>query len=87
MYRTWTPLQPDTAIDWRIVAEGVVNRDLNQPAFVLDSEARTVTLDLRINPDLAKRPEATQRFSAAITGRNTSFGYPVNVCQDLPPDM
>jgi len=87
LYRTWTPLQPDTAIDWRVVATGIVNRDLDEPAFVLDADARTVTLDLEVNADLARRPSATQEFTSAITGRNTSFGYPVNVCQELPSDL
>lgn len=87
LYRTWTPLQPDTATDWRVVAEGVVNRDLDEPAFLLDTEARSVTIDIQVNPDLADRATATQEFTASVTGRNTSFGYPVNVCQDLPDDL
>lgn len=87
LYRTWPPLQPETATGWRIIAAGVVNRDLNEPAFVLDADARTVTVDLEINADLARRATATQEFTSSITGRNTSFGYPVNVCQDLPSDL
>jgi len=40
-----------------------------------------------VNPDLAHRPQATQVFEASLTGRNTSFGYPVQLCSDLPDPL
>jgi hypothetical protein len=61
-----------------------VNRDLNQPVFSLDAAGRTIAVNFYINPDLARRPRATQVVSASLTGRNTSFGYPVQLCSTLP---
>jgi type II secretory pathway pseudopilin PulG len=87
LYRHWPVLDPDEATDWRVVAEGVVNRDTDTPAFSLDPAGRTVTITIEANPALDSDPSATQTFSAALTGRNTSFGYPANVCQNLPSDM
>jgi type II secretory pathway pseudopilin PulG len=87
LYRYWAPLDEDNATDWQVIATGVVNRDEGTPAFSLDGSGRTLTAVLQMNPDLEAQPEATQRFEIALTGRNTSFGYPTNVCEDLPPDM
>ena len=70
-----------------MIATGIVNRDEGEQPFVIDSTQRTLTVDLLVNSDLEKQPEATQRFEVALTGRNTSFGYPSNLCEDLPPDM
>ena len=87
LYRTWPVLDPDAATDWVIVAEGVVNRDLDEPAFTLDSTGRTISVDFHVNPDLEDRPQATQIVRASLTGRNTSFGYPVQLCETLPDPL
>jgi len=87
LYRTWPILAPEDASDWQIVAEGIVNRDLNQPAFTLDSAGRTISVEFQVNPDLAHRPQATQTVEASLTGRNTSFGYPVQLCETLPDPL
>ncbi|HJR98862.1 MAG TPA: prepilin-type N-terminal cleavage/methylation domain-containing protein [Actinomycetota bacterium] len=87
LYRHWPVQEPNEATDWRVVAEGVVNRETDTPAFALDPAGRTVTVTIEANADLDHDPTATQSFSASLTGRNTSFGYPSNVCQDLPSDM
>ena len=87
LYRTWPVLDPDAASDWVIVAEGIVNRDLGEPAFTLDSTGRTIAVDFHVNPDLADRPQATQVVRASLTGRNTSFGYPVQLCETLPDPL
>jgi prepilin-type N-terminal cleavage/methylation domain-containing protein len=87
LYRTWPVLDPDAATDWRIVVEGIVNRDLGQPAFTLDATGRTIAVELHVNPDLARRPQATQVVEASLTGRNTSFGYPVQLCEELPDPL
>ena len=88
LYRWWPPLDEleDTG-GWRVIATGVVNRDEGLPPFVIDSTARTLTVEFSVNPELETQPEATQTFEAALTGRNTSFGYPSNLCETLPPDM
>ena len=87
LYRYWAPLDEENATDWQVVASGVVNRDEGTDTFSLDPSGRTLTAVMLVNPDLDRHPEATQRFEIALTGRNTSFGYPENVCGDLPPDM
>jgi hypothetical protein len=87
MYRTWPVLDPDQASDWTIVANGIVNRDLDEPAFVLDSTGRTMAVEFHVNPDLAHRPKATQVVRASLTGRNTSFGYPFQLCDTLPDPL
>lgn len=87
MYRTWPILAPEDASDWTIVADGIVNRDLSMPAFSLDSAGRTIAVEFHVNPDLARRPQATQVVEASLTGRNTSFGYPVQLCSELPDPL
>jgi prepilin-type N-terminal cleavage/methylation domain-containing protein len=87
LYRTWPVLTPEDATSWTVVAESVVNRDLDEPAFTLDSAGRTISVEFYVNPDLEDRPGATQVFEASLTGRNTSFGYPVQLCSDLPDPL
>lgn len=87
LYRTWPILEPENASNWQVVADSVVNRDLSNPAFTLDAAGRTIAVNFYINPDLARRPQATQVVSASLTGRNTSFGYPVQLCATLPSPL
>jgi prepilin-type N-terminal cleavage/methylation domain-containing protein len=87
LYRYWPVQEPDDATDWRVVAEHIVNREIGAPAFVLDPSGRTITASLQANADIEHDGSATQEFSESLTGRNTSFGYPNNVCADLPSDM
>lgn len=87
LYRTWPVLTPEDASNWTVVAEGVVNRTLDEPAFTLDSAGRTIAVSFSVNPDLQNRPQATQVVEASLTGRNTSFGYPVQLCETLPDPL
>lgn len=87
LYRTWPVLHPEDASDWQVVAESVVNRSLSQPAFTLDSLGRTIAVQFYVNPDLTHRPGATQVVKASLTGRNTSYGYPVQLCSSLPSPL
>jgi prepilin-type N-terminal cleavage/methylation domain-containing protein len=87
LYRTWPVLDPDAASDWAVVADGVVNRELDEPAFTLDPAGRTIAVEFHVNPDLAHRPQATQVVLGSLTGRNTSFGYPVQLCATLPDPL
>ena len=87
LYRTWPVLDPDAASDWTVVAEGIVNRDLDEPPFTLDPAGRTIAVEFHVNPDLEDRPQATQVMQASLTGRNTSFGYPVQLCATLPDPL
>ena len=87
LYRTWPVLSPEDATGWTIAADGIVNRDLGEPPFTLDAAGRTIAVEFHVNPDLAERPQATQVVEASLTGRNTSFGYPVQLCSELPDPL
>jgi type II secretory pathway pseudopilin PulG len=89
--RTWPPQQPENASDWLTVATGIVNR-MESPAVSAFSRSdpnsatggRIVNIVLLVNSDFAHHPESTVRIQQSITGRNTSYGFPVNVCSTLP---
>jgi prepilin-type N-terminal cleavage/methylation domain-containing protein len=87
LYRTWPVLSPEDATDWTVVVDGVVNRELGEPPFTLDAAGRTIAVEFKVNPDLAHRPQATQLVEASLTGRNTSFGYPIQLCSELPDPL
>jgi uncharacterized protein (TIGR02599 family) len=84
--RSWPANQPDLATGWYIAATGVVNRVVSPAvnAFTLASTNRTISLTFLVNADLTHYPNSTQYLRASLTGRNTSFGYPFDVCADLP---
>jgi len=86
--RTWPPDQPEEASAWRIVATGIVNRTVGSPAFTLDSDplkgGRTLNVNLKVNADYTHYPGNTSTEQSAYTGRNTSYGYPVDVCSNAP---
>jgi prepilin-type N-terminal cleavage/methylation domain-containing protein len=88
MTREWPPLNTSEARPWRIVATGVVNRSLSEPVWSLDTDAlkgnRTLNVVYAVNDDLTHRPTQTVRVQASLTGRNTSYGYPANVCRVTP---
>jgi len=88
MTRQWPPNDPSGASDWMSVATGIVNVSVNQPAFTLDPDplkgGRTLNVLYAVNSDLTHRPTQTVKVQASLTGRNTSYGYPANVCQQTP---
>jgi type II secretory pathway pseudopilin PulG len=86
--RRWPPNVPADATAWRVVATGLVNRALGEAAFAIDTDplkgGRTLNITLALNQDLEDRPGQTVRIRAALTGRNTSYDYPTNVCSTTP---
>jgi prepilin-type N-terminal cleavage/methylation domain-containing protein len=86
VYRAWPQQRPEEATPWQVIADGVINRTASPPvsAFTLDPTGRTVTATFLVNTDVISAPNATERLQTAVTGRNTSFGYPIDVCEDLP---
>lgn len=82
--RSWPPGRPEDVSGWRVVAEGIVNVEEGVPAFVLDPDpskgGRTVDITILVNNRLAGQPGQTIRIQTAITGRNTSYGFPEGVC-------
>jgi prepilin-type N-terminal cleavage/methylation domain-containing protein len=87
--RYWEPYDPSTATSWRTVAEGIVNLTVtpNVQLFTVDPDpykgGRTIQVTLLVNDDYANHPEQTIRLQAALTGRNTTYGYLQNAC--TPP--
>jgi prepilin-type N-terminal cleavage/methylation domain-containing protein len=91
-----------TASSWQTVATGIVNRSVEDPAptdactgatcaFELDPDpnkgGRTVNVVFLVNEDLnGDLSTGTVRVQSALTGRNTSYGFPVGVCSDEPAD-
>jgi prepilin-type N-terminal cleavage/methylation domain-containing protein len=90
MTRSWPPSLPDNATSWSIVTTGIVNRDLGVSAFALDPDVlkggRTLNVLYAVNSDLTHHEGQTARVQTSLTGRNTSYGYPANVCQQTPAD-
>jgi prepilin-type N-terminal cleavage/methylation domain-containing protein len=86
--RRWPPDDVAAATAWRVVATGIVNRELGVPAFELDTDPlkgeRTLSITLRVNEDFENRPTQTIEIQESLTGRNTSYGYPVSVCATTP---
>jgi type II secretory pathway pseudopilin PulG len=85
----WRDDPPNLVTNFRIVAENVVNRDptVNVRAFTLDPDpakgGRTIVVSLVVNSNSKSGQNVTIRQS--VTGRNTEYGYPSNVCADIPP--
>ena len=85
--RAWPPGSPQSVGDWRTIAEDVVNTQ-SSPAFALDADpnkgGRTVDITLLVNSTPNDPTNRTVRIETSITGRNTSFGFPVDVCNPAP---
>ena len=90
-----------TASAWRTVATGIVNKSIDDPAdttcegstcaFRLDDDpnkgGRTVNVVFLVNEDLnGDLSSGTVKIQSALTGRNTSYGFPTEVCEDEPTD-
>lgn len=95
--RFWPPGEPEDVSSWRLVAEHVVNAEpgVEVPAFTLDTLAvgdnpsgdkggRTVEIVLIIDPAPDDPTSNAVRIETSLTGRNTSFGFPVDVCDPAP---
>lgn len=87
--RWWSKDDPaGTVTDWWVVATDVVNRDLSPqvPAFDLDDTAayggRIMTLRLVV--DNADDHGGPMEVAMSITGRNTQYGFPNDVCAVVP---
>ena len=90
MYGYWAPLTPaGFTVSWQVVAEGVMNKVKSQSAFSLDATGRTMTVLFLINTDPSnpQNANATRQLQTSVTGRDTSFGFPVSVCGNLPSNV
>jgi hypothetical protein len=76
---------------WRVVAEHIVNRSVVPPvtAFEVNDPTirRTIVIDILAQEDADSGQPA--RIQLSVTGRNTQYGYPGNICggatRDVPP--
>jgi hypothetical protein len=72
---------------WRTVAYNVVNRVRNVQAFSLDSEqnkgGRTLNVDILVNKNSSSGRDV--EIKTSVTGRNTGYGYPTDICSVVPP--
>jgi prepilin-type N-terminal cleavage/methylation domain-containing protein len=86
LYRYWPQGRPSEATGWQVIASGIINREVSPQvgAFTLDPTGRTVTVRFLVNTQPGTAANATQDLQSAVTGRNTSFGFPADVCADLP---
>lgn len=89
--RYWPPGQPAEATNWLTVATGIVNRVVSPQvtAFSRSDETsatggRVINVTLLVNNNYTNRPNESVRIQTSITGRNTSYGFPVDVCSDIP---
>jgi prepilin-type N-terminal cleavage/methylation domain-containing protein len=85
--RDWSTGDPSGSVSaWRVVAENVVNVELGVPAFVLDADPAKGgrIVDVTIATQTDEDSGNPVRVSASISGRNTSYGYPTNVCAVVP---
>jgi hypothetical protein len=89
--RYWPPNQPEDATPWITVATGIVNRIMSPTVTAFSrtdvasaTGGRVINIVLMVNNAYDSRPEETVRIETSITGRNTSYGFPVNVCSSTP---
>lgn len=95
--RFWPPGEPENVSEWTVVADNVVNAEpgVEVPAFTLDTLApgdnpagdkggRTVEIVLVIDSTPGDPTSNAVRIETSLTGRNTSFGFPVDVCEPAP---
>ena len=86
--RRWIAGSSTWETGWRTVAEHIVNRTTGVNAFEMNSDPlkgeRTVDIRLQVNPELVAQPGRTIDIRGSLTGRNTSYNYPTNICQALP---
>lgn len=96
--RAWPVGNPSSSTGWRVVAEGVVNREASvaEPTFELVGPttvrgAATVEVAILVNEDLQRDPGATVGVETVIHGRNVDDGpaatpapSPPAPCEVLP---
>lgn len=92
-HRERLPNNPDPVPwpGWSTVATSIVNGQVVPPvkAFQIDTskDKGSRTLDVTLLMNATPSNASTQvTLTDAITGRNTSYGYPTSVCDPFPPD-
>jgi type II secretory pathway pseudopilin PulG len=76
---------------WRVVATGIANKSVNPTvkAFKLDPDPakgnRTLIVTILSRTSTSAGSNTPVQISLSVTGRNTEYGYPTNVCSTIPP--
>jgi prepilin-type N-terminal cleavage/methylation domain-containing protein len=92
--RDWsTTWEVDGKVDpWNTIADHVVNQPsppapLSVPSFALDTDpnkgGRTIIVTILVNENPYSGRNV--QIQESITGRNTEYGYPNNICAEIPP--
>lgn len=88
--RDWTTTwQTDGLVTtFRVVADHIVNQPPSTTAaFALDPDpnkgGRTIVVTFLVNQNAKSGQNVA--IQASISGRNTEYGYPSNVCSTIPP--
>ncbi len=85
--RSWTPNLPPLVLQWTVVTEGLVNEEQSVEPFRLDNDpstsGRTVVVEFLAGE--SGETDEIARIKSSITGRNTTFNYPVTACESPPP--
>jgi hypothetical protein len=87
--RRWATADPSgTVTTWWTVATGIVNRTVSPAvsAFQLDPTASYGGRIMKIAIVVDRTDDAAgpEEFDLSITGRNTQYGYPTDVCAVVP---
>lgn len=79
---------PGTVTEWWTVATDIVNRDVSPavPAFELDDTSAYGgrIMAIRLLVDNAEDHGGPMEVAMSITGRNTQYGFPNDVCAVVP---
>ena len=82
---------PSTLVtSWTIVASGIQNQSVTPQvaAFALDPDpnkgGRVIVVSLLVNSSTGSG-SSNVLVQESVTGRNTEYGYPSQVCADIPP--
>jgi type II secretory pathway pseudopilin PulG len=76
--------------DWTIVADSIQNQSVSPQvsAFALDPDpakgGRVIVVSLLVNASTGTG-SSNVLVQESVTGRNTEYGYPSQVCADIPP--
>jgi type II secretory pathway pseudopilin PulG len=77
---------------WRLIADHIVNQPNppippTTPAFAIDPDpnkgGRTIVVNILVNQNSVSGQ--TVNIQASVSGRNTEYGYPSDVCASIPP--
>jgi type II secretory pathway component PulJ len=76
---------------WRTIATGIVNNSVSPtvPAFKLDPDSakgnRTLIITILSRDNTEAGSNTPVQITQSVTGRDTEYGYPAQVCSAIPP--